>query len=150
MNNQKVKRGDLTTISDLLAHECDHAYTVASLLELLAEADLQLLDFADPNKYTVPPEAQEALAPLTSKMEGRFQLAHFAELLRGDIYIHSFWAASTGMSLQGAVAVELDSVLCPYWRFVGYRLVLPEDDSATCIRAGSPIGDGRGRVPTSC
>merc|ERR1712110_630295 len=97
------------------------------------------------NKYTVPPEAQEALAPLTSKMEGDLQLAHFAELLRGHIYIHSFWAANAEMSRQGAAVVELDSVLCPYWRFVGYKLVLPEEDSASCVRAGSLIRKGSGR-----
>ena len=92
MMGAKVRQGDLNTISDLLANPCDHAYTVASLLELLAEADLELQDFADSDRYEVPKASRKAAAPLLAGMADRFQRAHFAELLRGDLFIHSFWA----------------------------------------------------------
>merc|ERR1740121_561163 len=64
MMSRKVREGDLVTISDLLAHHCDHAYAVATLLELLAEAGLSLLAFAEPERYEVPEESRAAAAPL--------------------------------------------------------------------------------------
>lgn len=129
---QKVRSGDLTTISDLLVHHCDHAYTVASLLELLAEADLHLLEFADPGKYAVPTSSQTAVGPLLAQMRDKFQRAHFAELLRGDIFMHTFWAAP--WNPQAEATVSSDAVLCPAWRFSGYQLELQPEDRARCLR----------------
>lgn len=135
MMTQKVKKGDPTTLSDLLLHSCDHAYTVASILELLAAADLQLIDFADPDKYSMPADVDRSVVDVVSRMPNRFQRFHFAELLRGDIFIHSFWAANRPPP-EEPTKLSAQSVLCPYWRFIGYQLKLAEGDDEKCLRGG--------------
>ena len=120
MMTQKVQAGDPTTINDLLVHNCDHAYTVASILELLSDADLLLIDFADPDKYSLPDGVDKSLAKIVADMPNRFQRYHFAELLRGDIFIHSFWVSYRAPQ-DDPTRLSAKSVLCPYWRFVGYR-----------------------------
>jgi len=163
MMTQKVKQGDATTISDLLVHSCDHAYTVASLLELLAEADLELLGFADPAKYRVPKEARSAVDPLLAGMQDEWQRFHFAELLKGDIFLHSYWVGPAPAAVSRALAkkasgndagsvVQLSSVLCPSWYSVGMRLLLPAEDKANILLdAPVPGIDVRdGLPPATC
>lgn len=150
MASRKVKEADPATLSDLLAHNCDHAYTIASLLELLAEAGLRPLALADPGRYTVPQDSEAALAPLLLRLSEPWQRAHFAELLRGDIFMHLLWAAP-GASPQRDAVLSPDAVLCPAWRFAGYRATLPAEDRARCLREAPPGGSLRpGHVPASC
>lgn len=148
MWSRKVKEGDASTLSDLLAHHCDHAYTIATLLELLAEADLHLLTLADPSKYSIPSGAAAALAPLVAGLSDPWQRAHFGELLRGDVLMHLFWAAPGDAPLQIA-GFGPGMALCPAWRFVGYKLELAEGDEERCLLE-APTPSRAQSVPTTC
>lgn len=151
MLSRKVREGDLVTLSDLLAHNCDHAYTVASLLELLAEAGLRLLAFAEPERYEVPEASRAAVAPLLAGMDDPFQRAHFAELLRADAFVHIAWAAP-GSAPREAPEASPAAVICPAWRFAGQQVVLPEEERAKCLREAVPPlwATAAAAVPTSC
>merc|ERR1712216_326153 len=75
-------------------------------------------------------------------MHDRFQKFHFAELLRGDIFLHSFWTSPTPLENQNEIdapngKVTLNSILCPYWRFVGMKLVLPDGERKKCLLEGT-------------